>query len=466
MKVTLFGAAAGEVTGSAYLVESGQSKVLVDFGLFQGVPNSGQRNRVPERFTFQNLNSVLVTHAHLDHTGRLPVLAQRRFTGHVYCTEATAELTNVILSDAAKIQDGDVQRINRRLKREGKPPIRPLYSQKDVSAILSRFRKIAYDTTISVAPGIEARFVEAGHLLGSTSIQLSADENGRRKTIVFSGDLGQSNVFFTKNFSSIDHADAVFLESTYGDRNHRSFKETVEEFAEVVRNASAQKGKILVPTFSIGRAQFLVVLLAWLFRKKQVKPFPVFLDSPMAVEASKIYLNHPELWHDRLKEIVRERPLREELAATRSRVCVTPKESRALNNHSGTCMILAGAGMCNAGRILEHLRTNVSKPETSVVIVGYQGHGTVGRALVDRAKEIRIMGEKFPVRASVHSLGGFSAHAGQSDLLEWLSPMVHNLPRVFLTHGEDRGRKPLAACIEQRFKIKPELPGYKDVIEL
>lgn len=466
MKITLFGAAAGEVTGSAYLVETRQSKILVDFGLFQGVPNAGQKNRVSERFTFRNLDSVVLTHAHLDHTGRLPILSQRRFTGHVYCTEATAELSNVILSDAARIQEGDVERINRRLKRDGKPSIKPLFSQKDVSAILSRFRKIAYDMPIRVAPGIEARFVEAGHLLGSASIQLSVEEGGRTKKVVFSGDLGQTNVTFTKNFHPIDEADVVFLESTYGDRNHRSFRETVEEFAEVVSRASANGGKILVPTFAIGRAQLLVVLLAWLFRKKHIKPFPIFLDSPMAVEASKIYLNHPELWHDRLKEIVREAPLRRELAATKSKVCVTPKESRALGSFKGTCMILAGAGMCNAGRILEHLRNNLPKPETSVVIVGYQGHATVGRALVDGAREVRIMGEKVPVRASVHSLGGFSAHAGQSDLLEWLSPMVHCLPRVFLTHGEDRGRKSLAACIEQRFKIKPAMPGYKDVIEI
>jgi metallo-beta-lactamase family protein len=466
MKITLFGAAAGEVTGSAYLVETGQSKVLIDFGMFQGVPGAGQRNRVSERFTFRNLDSVVLTHAHLDQTGRLPILAQRRFSGHVYCTEATAELTKVILSDAARIQEGDVLRINRRLKRDGKPPIKALYSPQDVSAILGRFRKIAYDMPIQVAHGIEARFVEAGHLLGSASIQLTVEEKGVRKTVVFSGDLGQSNVTFTRNFSRIDKADAVFLESTYGDRNHRSFKDTVEEFAEVVREASARGGKILVPTFAIGRAQFLVVLLAFLFRKRHIKPFPVFLDSPMAVEAAKIYLNHPELWHERLKEIVRERPLRVELAATKSKVCVTPKESRALNGVKGTCMILAGAGMCNAGRILEHLRNNVSKPETSVVIVGYQGHGTVGRALVDGAKEIRIMGEKFPVRASVHSLGGFSAHAGQIDLLEWLAPMAQSSPRVFLTHGEDRGRKALAECIEQRFSIRPELPGYKDVIEL
>ncbi len=466
MKVTLFGAASGEVTGSAYLVESGSSKVLVDFGMFQGVPNADEKNRVAKWYTFRKLNSVLVTHAHLDHTGRLPILAQRRFAGPVYCTKATAELAGLILRDAARIQENDNLRVNRHRQREAKPPTKPLYSTEDVEKVVTRFRTVEYDKATTVAPGVEARWIEAGHLLGSASIQLTVEEDGRKKTVVFSGDLGPSILPFTRSSEAIEKADAVFLESTYGDRNHRPFKETAMEFAEAVRRASEQGGKILVPTFAVGRAQLLVVLLAYLFRKKEVKPFPVYLDSPMAIEAAKVYMNHPELWHDRLKEIVRERPLREELAATKSKVCVTPEESRALNEKQGTCMILAGAGMCNAGRILHHLRNNVWKPETSVVIVGYQGHGTIGRALVEGAKDVRIFSERIAVRASVRSLGGFSAHAGQSDLLNWLSPMAPCRPRVFLTHGEDRAREALAACIEQRFGIKAALPGYGESVEL
>jgi metallo-beta-lactamase family protein len=466
MKVTLFGAASGEVTGSAYLVESGSSKVLIDFGMFQGVPNADQKNRVAKWYTFRKLNSVLVTHAHLDHTGRLPILAQRSFAGPVYCTKATAELTGLILRDAARIQENDILRVNRHRQREAKPPTNPLYSTEDVEKVVTRLRTVEYNQEISVAPGIEARWFEAGHLLGSASIQLTLEEDGRKKTVVFSGDLGPSILPFTRSSETVEKADAVFLESTYGDRNHRPFKETALEFAEAVRRASEQGGKILVPTFAVGRAQLLVVLLAYLFRKKEVKPFPVYLDSPMAIEAAKIYMKYPELWHDRLKEIVRERPLREELAATKSKVCVTPAESRALNEKQGTCMILAGAGMCNAGRILHHLRNNVWKPETSVVIVGYQGHATIGRALVEGAKDVRIFGERIAVRASVRSLGGFSAHAGQSDLLNWLSPIAPCQPRVFLTHGEDRAREPLAACIEQRFGIKAALPGYEESVEL
>src|SRR6516225_1715455 len=466
MKVTLLGAASGEVTGSGYLVESGNSKVLVDFGMFQGVQDADQRNRVAKWYTFGRLHSVLVTHAHLDHTGRLPILAQRGFAGSVFCTEATAELSGLILRDAARIQEGDIMRANRRRQREARPLINPLYSTDDVDKVVKRFHKVEYDKAVEVAPGIQARWFEAGHLLGSASIQLTVEEEGRQKTVVFSGDLGPSTIPFTRSSDPSEKADVVFLESTYGDRNHRSFVDTATEFAEVICRAREQRGKILVPTFAIGRAQLLVVLLAVLFRKKEVDPFPIYLDSPMAIEAAKIYLKYPDLWHDRLKEIVRERPLREELQATNSKACVTPEESRALNEQQGTCMILAGAGMCNAGRILHHLRNNVWKPETSVLIVGFQGRATVGRALVDGAKDVRIFNERIAVRASVHSLGGFSAHAGQSDLLDWLAPMVPCRPKVFLTHGEERRREPLAACIEQRFRIKPERPSYRDVIEI
>jgi metallo-beta-lactamase family protein len=466
MRVTVFGAGGGQVTGSAYLVESGKSKILVDCGLFQGVPNADQQNRIPQQFTFRHLDSVLITHAHLDHTGRLPILAQRNFAGPVFCTEATAELAALILHDAAKIQASDIVRLNRRRRREGKTPLDPLYSSDDVYKIVNRFRTVPFDQPISVAPEIEARWIEAGHLLGSASIQLTVAENGHKRTVVFSGDLGQSSAPLIRYASTIDQADVVFLESTYGDRNHKTFRETVTEFTDVVQRASERGGKILVPTFAVGRAQLLVVLLAWLFRRGEVKPFPIFLDSPMAIKASEIYLKHPELWHENLKEIVRERPLREELAKAGSKVCTTAAESRALNDVSGTCMILAGAGMCNAGRILHHLQSSVSKQDTSVLVVGFQGQGTVGRALVDGAKSIRIHGEKTIVRASVHSLGGFSAHAGQSDLLKWLSPMASHRPRVFLTHGEDRGRGTLAACIEQQFDIKAEMPGPRDAIEL
>ena len=466
MKVTLFGAGGGDVTGSAYLVETGNAKALIDFGLFQGVPGAEHYNRVPDRFTFRKLNAVLVTHAHLDHTGRLPILAQRSFTGPVYATAATKELAGLILRDAARIQAGDLERYNRHREREGKKPAEPLYTPEDVETILDRFTTVDYGEAIEVAPGVQARWIEAGHLLGSASIQLTVDEGGREKTLVFSGDLGQFSVPFTRHAGVIERADAVFLESTYGDRDHRPFQETAEAFTEAVREAALRGGKILVPTFAVGRAQLLIAMTALLFRRGKVKPFPVFLDSPMAIEAAKIYVKHPDLWHDRLKEIVRQRPLRQDLAAAKSRACVTAAQSRALNDFRGTCMILAGAGMCNAGRILHHLRNSVWKRETSVLIVGYQSINSPGRAMVEGAKTIKIFGENIAVHAAVHNLDGLSAHAGQSDLLHWLTPMASHGPRVFLTHGEDRAREALAAAIHQRFRIRAVLPGDRETLEL
>jgi len=280
MRVTLFGAGGGEVTGSAYVVESGKSKVLVDCGMFQGVPNADQKNRIAQEFSFRNLSAVVITHAHLDHTGRLPILAQRKFTGSVYVTGATAELANLILKDAAKIQASDILRLNRRRQREGKHPLDPLYTIEDVEEIVSRFSPVAYDKPVNVAPNIDARWIEAGHLLGSASIELTVTENGKKKVVVFSGDLGQHGAPLTRYAGTIQKADAVFLESTYGDRNHRSFKETATEFAEIVKRASEHGGKILVPTFAVGRAQLLVVLLAYLFRKGAVKHSRCFSIAP------------------------------------------------------------------------------------------------------------------------------------------------------------------------------------------
>jgi metallo-beta-lactamase family protein len=301
-------------------------------------------------------------------------------------------------------------------------------------------------------------------MLGSASIQLIVQEDGREKRVVFSGDLGPRSALILKEFEPFKHADLVFLESTYGDHDHRPFEETVDEFVRIVKDTAEKRGKILVPTFAVGRAQLLTGLLAWMFRKKKVRPFPIFLDSPMAIQATNIYMRHRELFDDGMTKFIAEKPLRADLKTMT--LSASAEQSMKINDQAGPCLIMAGAGMCNAGRILHHLKQNLWKSDTHVLIVGYQSHESLGRRLVEGAKVVSIHGEKIAVKAKVHTLGGFSAHAGQTDLLTWFSAVAPCKPRVILTHGEDGPRAALAKKIQQRFRLPSKLPAMGDVIEL
>ena len=463
MKITIVGAAGGEVTGSAYYVQTQKSSILVDCGLFQGGRKSEALNRPPTGAR-QKIDAVLLTHGHLDHTGRLPLLAKRGHAAPVYATPATIEMTSLILRDSARIQAFDSERRNRKRQRAGEEPQEPLYTSEHAEAIIQCLKPVPYQQPVTVAPGIQAIWTESGHMLGSASIQLIVEENGRSKRIVFSGDLGPKGALILRDFEPFKHADLVFLESTYGDKNHRPFLETVEEFVKIVQDTVEKRGKILVPTFAVGRAQLLTSLLAWMFRKRKVRPFPIFLDSPMAIEATNIYVRHRELFDDAMTKFIAVKPLRADLKSMK--MCVTAEDSMKINDQTGPCLIMAGAGMCNAGRIVHHLKQNLWKPDTHVLIVGYQSHESLGRRLVDGEKMVRIHGEKIAVKAKIHTLGGFSAHAGQKDLLTWFSTIAPNKPRVILTHGEDRQRNELARKIKQQFRLKSTLPAMGETIEL
>jgi metallo-beta-lactamase family protein len=462
MKITLLGAAGGEVTGSAYLVQTKSASVLVDCGLFQGGQRADELNRAP--LLVNGLAAVLITHGHLDHTGRLPLLAKAGYTGPVFATPATIEMSALILRDSAHIQSADIERVNRKRERAGEPPLEPLYTPAHAEAVIQCFKPVPYQQAVSVAPGIQAIWTEAGHMLGSASIQLIVDDEGKTKRVVFSGDLGPRNAPILKDYEPFRQADLVFLESTYGDRDHQPFGETVEEFFSIVKTAVGTPGKILVPTFAVGRAQLLMTLLSQMFRRQLVQPFPIFLDSPMAIAATEIYRHHHELFDEEMLQYIAQKPVREDLQTLK--LCATAEDSKKINDQLGPCLVMAGAGMCNAGRILHHLKANLWKPETHVVIVGYQSDGSLGRRLVNGEKLVSIFGEKIAVKSQIHTLGGFSAHAGQTDLLAWFSAIAPSQPRVVLTHGENPQREILAKLIEQRYNLKPQLPELNEVIEL
>lgn len=463
MKITLFGAA-GDVTGSAYYVETDSAKVLVDFGVFQGGKQAELRNVKLPPVNIQSLDGVVLTHAHLDHTGRLPVLVKNGYRNPVYATPATVEMSALILQDSAKVKKLDMERANRKRSRAGQSHLQPLYSADDVIQVLKLFKAIPYNEPVTIARGISIRAVEAGHILGSASIELTATESGKKKVVIFSGDLGPMGMAILKDPAPLPYADLVFMESTYGDRDHKPLKETLQEGEAIIRQAVKEKGKILIPSFAVGRTQQLLYYLAAAFHRGDVPRFPVYLDSPMAIEATKIYMKHTELYDEEALELSKSGELKTDLSHVN--ISTTPEESKALNDIEGPCMIIAGSGMCNAGRILHHLRHNLWMPETSVIIVGYQAEGTLGRQLVDGAKSVRIFGETISVKAQVHLLGGLSAHAGQTDLLHWFDVMAGSRPRVVLSHGEDKGRKPLAAIISERYNITPVLPEYGQVIEI
>lgn len=461
MKVSLYGAGL-EVTGSCYKVETDSAAILVDCGLFQGSRKLERENTVPKSMNVRQVQAVILTHGHLDHCGRLPLISKAGFQGQIYATQGTIDVAKLILTDAARVQADDTLRENRKRAREKLPPIDPLFTQADVERVFPKFKPVEYEHEFTIDDSLSFTLVEAGHILGSASVLLHVKEAGGTKEIVFSGDIGPPHTPIMKDPARITHADAVFLESTYGDRNHRSLAETIAEFQQLLVRGVELGGKILIPTFAIGRSQQMLYHLSEFFRSGKVKPVPVYLDSPLAIAATELYMRHRNLMDEDAGIFLR--PSITE-ALPELKFSVSAEESKALNNVQGSCVILAGAGMCNAGRILHHLRHNLNSPQTAVVMVGYQAKGSLGRLLLEGAKSVRLFGETVPVRATIRGLGGFSAHAGQSDLVSWLAPMMANEPpQVFLVHGEPHPMNVLARELRLKYEIQARMPRIRETV--
>jgi metallo-beta-lactamase family protein len=461
MKITFHGAAGG-VTGSSSFCHTGSTRILIDCGMFQGGRQAEQMNKKAPPVDYSALNAIVLTHAHLDHCGRLPLAVRQGYRGPVYATPASIDLVMLILRDALKVQTADLEKLNRTLVRLGKPKQQPLYNEQDVETAISLLKPLPYHLPTEIARGIHVTVSEAGHILGSGTLCLESGRGKSRKKVVFSGDLGARGMPIVRDPEPFHDADMVIMESTYGDRDHKPLKETLDEATGIITEALRTKGKILVPSFAVGRTQDILYYLGQTFRHGGLPRFPIYLDSPMAIEASRIYMDHPELFDEEMVEFVTGGGM--DLESGYVRQTETIEASRALNDLAGPLMIIAGSGMCNAGRIQHHLRHNLWKPETSVLIVGYQAEGTLGRRLVNGEKSVRIFGERIAVRANIHKLGGFSAHAGQSELLKWFNALAPVRPKVVLMHGENKARETLASIFIHRYGIQPFLPEMGDSV--
>jgi metallo-beta-lactamase family protein len=445
MQLEFFGAA-GEVTGSCHILRVAGRQLLLDCGMIQGGGDAAARNRLPFPFDAAAIDAVVLSHAHIDHCGRLPLLVRRGFRGPIYTNGACAALLPILLRDSANLAMRDAERANRR-QASGAEPVTPLYDLAAVEATLERLRPIPYDTPRELLPGVTVRVRDAGHILGSSSVEVWAREADVHRKLVFSGDLGQYDTPILHDPWKFEAADLVLMESTYGDRRHRGRDDTERELGGILAQAARDGGNVIVPAFAIGRSQELLYLLAKHYAEWQLSRWKIFLDSPMAIAASKVYWAHPERFDEeatRLRAGFRGLPPLPNLTLSE-----TADESRAINNVKGGAIIIAGSGMANGGRVLHHLRHNLPRPECHVLIVGFQAAGTLGRALVDRKPEVFIHGRRVPSAAQVHTLGGLSAHGDQADLLRWYDSF-EGRPPVFLVHGEVASSEALALKLRER----------------
>ncbi|MCP5366656.1 MAG: MBL fold metallo-hydrolase [Hyphomicrobiales bacterium] len=459
-RLTFHGATEG-VTGSAYLLRTDRARVLLECGLVQGGRQAEAANRDPFPFDPRDLDAVILSHAHLDHSGLLPRLVAEGYAGPVYMTHPTAELLDIMLRDAAFLEQRDTEWENKFRRRAGKDELAPLYTVADVEAALARCAGLEYGVRTVVAPGVDVRLSDAGHILGSAVVEVFVNEGGAERKLAFSGDLGNSSAALLRDPARIAGADLLLLESTYGDRDHRPMDETLDELERIVTAAAEDGGNILIPAFAVGRTQEVIFRLGELFHAGKLDRFRVYLDSPMAIAATGVYQRHQDEFNRADRTLIR-RARGATLPAflPSLRYSRTTEESMALNRVTGGAIIIAGSGMCNGGRIRHHLKHNLWRRSSHVVIVGFQAAGTPGRALVDGARTFHLGGEEIAVKAAVHTLGGFSAHASQSQLLDWVQGFTERRPRICLVHGEDAAKAALAARLAgDGWRVEVPRPG-------
>ena len=450
MKLKFCGAA-GTTTGSQHLLEVNGKRILLDCGLYQGSrKHAYDVNCCFPYFDPKTIDVVILSHAHIDHSGNLPNLTSKGFTGNIYATHATRDLCQIMLADCARIQESDIDWLNKHRKKEGLEPVEPLYYEQEAEHCLRQFVTVNYDRPLPVADGVTVRFIDAGHILGSAQVLLEIDDkaDGKKKRFLFSGDVGRGGNEVLRDPVVVPDVDFLLMESTYGGREHEAPPGVGDHFAEIILRAVQRGGKILIPAFAVERTQQLLFVLHQLFERGTIPAIPVYVDSPLAVSATEIYRLHPDAFNEEVYQTLfeRENPFGfENLTLVRA-----VNVSKSLNDIRGVAIIISASGMCEAGRILHHLKNNISDPKTTVLFVGYCADNTLGRRIRDGEREVPILGGRYKVRAKIEIIDSFSGHADHSELLDYFDKMSGPKQRVWLVHGEPDHAESLRAALAER----------------
>ena len=460
--------AAQTVTGSCHVIETKKVRFAVDFGMYQGNRAIEERNQNSTLYNALGLDFILLTHAHIDHSGLLPKAVKDGFNGTVYCTEPTAVLLDVMLQDSAHIQEMDAIWQNKKRARAGLGPVEPLYAGENAKKTVSLLKPLAYDYQVALPEfGVRFSFRRAGHILGASFLEIEVEEDNRVKTFVFSGDLGRSGalLMLDPEIPAMKKPDYLFLESTYGDRNHKSSQSSMEELADAIKYSYTHGEKVIIPSFAIERTQEILFLLHRFYDEGKIpKDMPVYVDSPLAIKATEIFKRFYSHFETSVTDVVLSG--KDPFSLPSLKYTPKPEESQELNTLAGPAIVISASGMCNAGRIRHHLRHNLWRPGASIVFTGYQAIGTPGRRIVDGAKTIGILGENVVCAAKIYTIGGLSAHAGQDDLVRWAQAFVGADTKVFLVHGEVKAQNALKARLESELGVEALIPDYLEKIEL
>jgi metallo-beta-lactamase family protein len=461
-----FDGATQTVTGSQHLLNINGHNLLLDCGFYQGKrQESYERNR---NFPFDpnKIDAIILSHAHIDHSGNLPNIVKQGYRGPIYATSATAHLSNIMLIDSGHIQEEDTVFVNKRKAKNGEPTIEPLYTQAEAALVAQYFSPVDYDQLIEPIPGVKVRLLDVGHILGSAEVVLDIEEKGQKMRLWFSGDIGRRNLPLIRDPILPDWTDYLIMECTYGDKPHRDPELAYEELRQVVGRTLNRGGKVIIPAFAVGRTQEIVYALHQMFESHKLPSAPVYVDSPLAVNASDIFKMHPECFDDQTKAFIKADKHHTALGFDRLIYTRSVEESKALNNRKDPMIIIAASGMAETGRILHHLRNNIGNPKNTVLIVSWQAPYTLGRRLADREKRVRIFGEEYEVKAEVATIGGLSAHAGQDFLVEYGLRVKGRVKQVFLVHGEPTPAGALSEKLVEAGMDRPAYPEWRESVEI